>query len=78
PVFQRHLSTMDQEDDARERCWSSWTGMSQPASCINSALFLKETAHIPRELHVTWLFVDRTHGEVHSAVKKARSRRFLA
>ena len=52
--------------------------MSEPASCINSALFFKEAAHIPRELQVTLVFVDFTHGEVHRTVKKARSRRFHA
>lgn len=49
-----------------------------PASCINSALFCKEAAHIPRELQVTLVFVDFTHGEVHRTVKKARSRHFHA
>jgi len=51
---------------------------SQPASCIKSALFFKEAAHIPRELQVTLVFVDFTHGEVHRTVKKARSRHFHA
>jgi hypothetical protein len=49
-----------------------------PASCIKSALFFKEAAHIPRELQVTLVFVDFTHGEVHRTVKKARSRHFHA